>query len=115
MRIFHNLKNRHILKFYNWYETRNHLWIIFEYCAGGDLLQLIEQDKKLPESTLQKFGRDLTQGLYYLHFNGIIYCDLKPSNVLLNEYTTLKLCDFGLARKLADLANKNGSHNQAEG
>ena len=60
VRIFHNLKNRHILKFFNWYETRNHLWIIFEYCAGGDLLQLIEQDKKLPESTLQKFGRDLT-------------------------------------------------------
>ena len=45
VRIFHNLKNRHILKFFNWYETRNHLWIIFEYCAGGDLYQLIEQDK----------------------------------------------------------------------
>ena len=42
VRIFHSLKNRHILKFYNWYETRNHLWIIFEYCAGGDLFQLIE-------------------------------------------------------------------------
>ena len=97
------MKNRHILKFYNWYETRNHLWIIFEYCAGGDLLQLIEQDKKLPEMTIKKFGRDLTQGLYYLHANGVIYCDLKPSNVLLNEYSTLKLCDFGLARKLVDL------------
>jgi serine/threonine-protein kinase ULK4 len=50
--------------------------------------------------------------LYYLHFNGIIYCDLKPSNVLLNEYSTLKLCDFGLARKLSDLvAGKNGAGN----
>ena len=37
VRMFHTLKNRHVLKFYNWYETRNHLWIIFEYCAGGDL------------------------------------------------------------------------------
>lgn len=103
VRIFHNLKNRHILKFFNWYETRNHLWIIFEYCAGGDLFQLIEQDKKLPEETIKKFGRDLTQGLYYLHANGVVYCDLKPSNILLNEYSTLKLCDFGLARKLVDL------------
>ena len=106
------MKNRHILKFYNWYETRNHLWIIFEYCAGGDLLQLIEQDKKLPEKTIKKFGRDLTQGLYYLHFNGIIYCDLKPSNVLINEYSTLKLCDFGLARKLADLTKNGGNRGE---
>ena len=41
--------------------------------------------------------------MYYLHANSIIYCDLKPSNVLLNEYSTLKLCDFGLSRKLQDL------------
>ena len=41
-----------------------------------------------------------------MHANSIIYCDLKPSNVLLNEYSTLKLCDFGLARKLQDLASK---------
>ena len=72
-------------------------------CAGGDLFQLIEQDKKLPEETIKKFGRDLAQGLYYLHANSIIYCDLKPSNVLMNEYNTLKLCDFGLSKKLTDL------------
>ncbi len=77
VRIFHNLKNRHVLKFYNWYETRNHLWIIFEYCAGGDLNQVIEQDKNLSEDTIKKFGRDLAMGLYYLHANGIIYADLR--------------------------------------
>jgi serine/threonine-protein kinase ULK4 len=48
----------------------------------------------------------LAQGLYYLHANSIVYCDLKPSNVLLNEYSTLKLCDFGLSRKLVDLDSK---------
>lgn len=31
-----------ILKFYNWYETRNHFWIILEYCSGGDLQSLME-------------------------------------------------------------------------
>jgi len=63
VKIFHNLNHPNILKFFNWYETRNHLWIIVEYCPGGDLLQLIEQDKHLPESTLKAFGRDLTAGL----------------------------------------------------
>jgi serine/threonine-protein kinase ULK4 len=64
---------------------------------------MIELDKQLPEDSIRKFGRDLTQGLYYLHANSVVYCDLKPSNVLVNEYSTLKLCDFGLARKLSDL------------
>ena len=31
-----------ILKFYNWYETRNHFWIILEYCSGGDLYSMLE-------------------------------------------------------------------------
>ena len=38
VKIFNNLNHPNILKFYNWYETRNHLWIIFEYCAGSDLM-----------------------------------------------------------------------------
>ena len=36
----------------------------------------------------------------HLHHSGILYCDLKPSNVLIDEYGVLKLCDFGLARSI---------------
>ena len=90
--------------FYNWYETRNHLWIIFEYCAGGDLYQLIEADKRLPEDTVRVFGIELLEGLSFLHENGIIFVDLKPSNILLNEYGVLKYADFGLSKKLSDFA-----------
>jgi serine/threonine-protein kinase ULK4 len=103
VRIFHNLNHRNIIKFYNWYETRNHLWIIFEYCSGGDIFQLIETDKKLPEETVRKFGYEILEGLSYLHENSIIYADLKPQNILLNEYSILKLCDFGLAKLLSDI------------
>ena len=45
-------------------------------------------------------GAELATGLYYLHSKGVIYADLKPSNVLINEYNKLKLSDFGLARKI---------------
>lgn len=103
VRIFHNLNHRNILKFWNWYETRNHLWIIFEYCPGGDLYTIIDTDKKLPENSVRKFGYELIEGLSYLHANGIIYSDLKPSNILLNEYNNLKLSDFGLSKKISDL------------
>ena len=35
-----------VLKFYNFFETRNHLWLIFEFCPGADLYSLLNQDKK---------------------------------------------------------------------
>ena len=45
-------------------------------------------------------------GLGYLHSKEIIYADLKPSTILLNEYNTLKLSDIGIARKTSDCGEK---------
>eukprot|EP00798_Chlamydomonas_sp_ICE-L_P014436 gene14436-20443_t len=103
VRTMHALDHKNILKFYAWYETTNHLWLILEYCVGGDLVSLMRQDVKLPESSVHDFGRDLVVALQYLHFNSIIYCDLKPSNVLLDENGRLKLGGFGLSRRLSDI------------
>lgn len=44
-------------------------------------------------------------GLGFCHSNEIIYCDLRPSTVLLNEYSKLKLADFGFSRKTTDFIN----------
>jgi serine/threonine-protein kinase ULK4 len=34
VQIMHALSNPHTLRFYDWYETRNNLWLILEYCSG---------------------------------------------------------------------------------
>lgn len=46
------------------------------------------------------------EGLSYLHEKGIILADLKPSNILFNEFSQLKLADFGLSRKIVDLVRE---------
>lgn len=45
-------------------------------------------------------GADIATGLYYLHSKGVVYGDLKPSNILINEFNRLKLSDFELAKKV---------------
>jgi len=37
--------------------------VIFEYCSGGDLQMLIDQDKKLPEALVKSFSRDIVLGM----------------------------------------------------
>lgn len=88
------------------YETTNHLWLILEYCVGGDLMSLLRQDVRLPESSVHDFARDLVTALQFLHSKEIIYCDLKPSNILLDENGRMKLGGFGLSRRLADINKK---------
>ncbi|KAF4747280.1 Serine threonine kinase [Perkinsus olseni] len=94
-----------VLRFHNWYETRNHLWIITEYCAGGDLLKVLKQDSKVSPDQCRAFCLDIISGLHHVHRNGIIYGDLKPSNLLFTEEGRLKLCDFGMSQRLTDLEN----------
>lgn len=103
VRVLSQIKHVNVVGFVNWYETRNHLWIIFEYCAGGDVLRLLKQDGRLPEDQVRLFGRDVCAGLLHVHACSIIYSDLKPANVLFNENGVLKLSDFGHAQHLDEL------------
>ncbi len=86
------------------YETKNHLWLILEYCVGGDLMALLKQDLALPEASVHDFARDAALALQYVHAHGVVHADLKPSNLLLDENGRAKLGGFGLSRRLGDLA-----------
>lgn len=103
VRVLSQLEHPNVVGFVNWYETRNHLWIIFEYCAGGELLRLVKQDGRLPENQVRLFCRDIFSGLLHVHTHSIIYTDLKTNNILFNESGVLKLCDFGHAQHLDDV------------
>jgi serine/threonine-protein kinase ULK4 len=59
VQVMHKLNSAHMLKFHDWYETRNNLWLILEYCTGGDLEALIKQDGHLPETSVRIFGLDI--------------------------------------------------------
>jgi serine/threonine protein kinase len=100
VQVMHKLDSPHMLKFHDWYETRNNLWLILEYCTGSDLDSLLRQDGHLPEESVRNLGLDMLAGLKYMHGMGLLHCDLRPCNFLVDEYGILKLCDFKLARRI---------------
>ena len=91
------LSHRNVLKFINWYETGNHLWVITELCTGGNLRTILTEEAKLPEASVRVLAADIAAGLSYLHSRGVLYVELKPSNLLLDATGQLRFYDFGLS------------------
>ena len=65
--------------------------------AGGNLKKLAATyfDSKLPESGIQFYIGEIILALHYLHSCGIMYRDLKPGNVLVDQDGHIKLADLG--------------------
>ena len=70
-----------------------YIYIIMEYCDGGDLSRFIHKRHKLPESVCKKFMQQLAMALKFLRSNNICHLDLKPQNLLLvtGPQLTLKI------------------------
>lgn len=85
--------------------------IVTEFVRSGSLFDLLHRKR---ENLLHLSGwncskvvaiaREICLGMVYLHSHGILHCDLKSSNVLLNGLREVKICDFGLAHLFEDAA-----------
>ena len=72
--------------------------MVIDYCPGGDLGNLLNKKNKLSEKDACFYIVPILLALEHLHKNSIIYRDLKPDNVLIDEDGYSKLTDFGLAK-----------------
>lgn len=89
--ILHKMSHPNVVGFVNWYESRNHLWMIVEYCAGGSLRELLATDGPVPEHLIVTMGVDIMAGMAYLHSRSCLLRDVKPKNFLLTEYGAVKV------------------------
>ena len=87
VRLTFEMSHQNTVKFYEWYETSNHLWLVVELCTAGSLETLLEQDGCLPEASIKQFGIDICEGLFYCHSIGLLFCDLIPRKVFNLKYT----------------------------
>jgi tousled-like kinase len=81
---------------------------IIEYCDGQDIDYLLKKTGKISERDTRMIIRQLISALLYLDKQNpkIIHYDIKPQNILMNSYGTIKLTDFGLCKLFNDEHSK---------
>ncbi|RVE76412.1 hypothetical protein OJAV_G00007290 [Oryzias javanicus] len=94
-----NLSHQHICRLYHVIETSSQIFMVLEYCPGGELFDYIIAKDRLPEEETRVFFRQIVSALAYVHSQGYAHRDLKPENLLIDEDQNLKLIDFGLCAK----------------
>ncbi|KAF7994963.1 hypothetical protein HCN44_004435 [Aphidius gifuensis] len=96
--IHSKLKHKSIVELYTVYEDENYVYLVMEYCPGGN---------GMPESLAITYLHQIIEGLIYLHSQKIIHRDFSPSNVLLTKDNKCKIADFGLSTSnCPDATNK---------
>ncbi|KAB5567842.1 hypothetical protein PHYPO_G00237480 [Pangasianodon hypophthalmus] len=109
IKILKELKHENIVGLLDFQEISGCVYLVMEYCNGGDLAEYLHSKGSLSEDTIRSFLQQIAGAMSVLRSKGIIHRDLKPQNILLSysagrrvspNNICIKLADFGFARYL---------------
>jgi len=100
IKLLRSLNHPKIIKLKEFFETRDTMYIVQEYCAGGNLSDVIRKAGGLSETRAKHIFIQLMQAVNHLHALNIVHRDIKSENILLKDKNTddVRLLDFGLSR-----------------
>lgn len=100
--ILKKLKHPSLPRIIDIFQREECLYIVEDYFAGVSLKELLKDRGACSEKNVLQWARQLTEILIYLHQqqpHPIIYRDLKPANIIIDEQQQARLIDFGVARE----------------
>lgn len=98
--ILKNLFHESLPRVYDFFIFENRLYMVMEWVEGKNLLEIFEEEGTLTEEKAIDYMKQIGDALLYLQNEkrSIVYKDIKPSNIIINEFGRANLIDFGTAR-----------------
>eukprot|EP00003_Mantamonas_plastica_P018726 TRINITY_DN3056_c1_g2_i4.p1 TRINITY_DN3056_c1_g2~~TRINITY_DN3056_c1_g2_i4.p1 ORF type:complete len:313 (+),score=51.77 TRINITY_DN3056_c1_g2_i4:98-1036(+) len=91
-----------IVNMVNSFKDDDNLYMLMEFVCGGELFTHLRRAGRFHNDVAKFYASCIVLVFEYLHDNNIVYRDLKPENVLLDEKGYVKVTDFGFAKKVVD-------------
>jgi outer membrane protein assembly factor BamB/tRNA A-37 threonylcarbamoyl transferase component Bud32 len=97
-----SLSHPAVPEIYDYFSNKDRAYLVMEYIDGRDLEAIVNSTNEfLPVETVLKWGIELCDVLGYLHIHKpepIIFRDVKPSNIMIDQHGRMRLVDFGIAK-----------------
>jgi serine/threonine protein kinase len=103
--VLSSLKHPNIVLIHDYFEEDENYYLVMEYVEGENLqAKLVDSGHPFTEEEVVEWAVKVCEVLHYLHRHNppVIYRDLKPSNIMVDNTGTIKLVDFGIARPYAE-------------
>lgn len=78
-------KHDNILRMYQVMQTEKYLFLVTEYCAGGEIFDHLVAHGRMTEPIARGYFSQIVDAIQYLHLSGIVHRDLKAENLLLSQ------------------------------
>ena len=94
-----------VVTLHDYFETANNIYLCFDLCTGGHLIERIQRKGKFNEQESAKLVKTICEAIKYIHDRGIIHRDLKPENLLFRsaaDDAEIMIADFGLSRMIEE-------------
>ena len=93
------LQHSNIVRFYDLVQDENLTFYTLDFIEGMSLREVIFKAKgSLPFDYVLKVMKSVCSALHYAHRQGVVHCDLKPGNILIDNSGKVYVTDFGIAR-----------------
>ncbi|KAM0746431.1 Pkinase-domain-containing protein [Meredithblackwellia eburnea MCA 4105] len=94
------LDHKYCVRYMDYFEDDQRMWLVMEYVDGGDLLDYVMKRQGLSESDTREIALMVCEAVAYLHSKRVTHRDIKPENLLLTRGARplAKVTDFGLAK-----------------
>lgn len=102
LKVIKTLKHENIVRYIQDYEDDNEVGIVMEFCSKGNLSDYLFVNGVPTQNQSNNYMCQILNGVKYIHDLGWCHRDIKLENILVTKDKTLKLCDFGYARKCVD-------------
>jgi serine/threonine-protein kinase ULK/ATG1 len=93
------ITNPNVVKFIEMLKTANNTYLVYEFCDGGTLEDILQAQHHMSELDSIKIFKGLINAFQSIYKENILHRDLKPSNILFHN-NVVKIADFGFCKKM---------------